>query len=231
VEEWTEAIRRDSSHPCIVTWVPLNESWGVPDLQTNPAHRDYVRALYHLTKTLDPTRPVVGNDGWEHVATDIITIHDYAANASVLYERYATTESVLHVLERQQPGGRALTLKEFEPDAHPFMVSEFGGIAFVRPGEEGWGYSMAASEADFLDAYSKLLGALKECRGIAGFCYTQLADTFQEKNGLVTEDRVPKADVAKIAEATRGRHRAFAMDVNPLPVPAGFAKQWRRRRT
>jgi hypothetical protein len=81
-----------------------------------------------------------------------------------------------------------------------------------------------------VDAYRQLLGALNECRGIAGFCYTQLTDTFQEKNGLLTEDRTPKADVRQLAEATRGRHRAFAMDVNPLPVPEGFAKQWRRRR-
>ena len=36
-----------------------------------------VQALYHLTRTLDSTRPVIGNDGWESVATDIIGIHDY----------------------------------------------------------------------------------------------------------------------------------------------------------
>ena len=77
--EWMTAIDRDSSHPSIVAWVPFNESWGVPDLTANPAHRDCVRALYHLTKTLDQTRPVIGNDGWESVATDIIGIHDYDA--------------------------------------------------------------------------------------------------------------------------------------------------------
>ncbi|HWG85936.1 MAG TPA: glycoside hydrolase family 2 TIM barrel-domain containing protein, partial [Deinococcales bacterium] len=53
LEEWTAVIERDASHPCIVAWVPLNESWGVPDLPSNPAHREYVRALYHLTRTLD----------------------------------------------------------------------------------------------------------------------------------------------------------------------------------
>ena len=129
-----------------------------------------------------------------------------------------------------QPGGRALTLEGFTLVSHPFMVSELGGIGFGRGEGVGWGYSRAGTEADFVDAYSQLLGALNECRGIAGFCYTQLTDTFQEKNGLLTADRTPKADVQRIAEATRGRHRAFAMDVNPLPVPEGFAKQWRRRR-
>ena len=79
-QEWTAAIDRDYSHPCIVAWVPINESWGVPNLPDIPAERHYVQALYHLTRTLDPTRPVIGNDGWESVATDIIGIHDYDAD-------------------------------------------------------------------------------------------------------------------------------------------------------
>ena len=32
VREWTEAIERDYSHPCVIVWVPFNESWGVPEL-------------------------------------------------------------------------------------------------------------------------------------------------------------------------------------------------------
>ena len=75
--EWMDVIQRDYSHPCVVAWVPFNESWGVPNLPNSAAERHYVRGLFHLTKTLDPTRPVVGNDGWESVATDIIGIHDY----------------------------------------------------------------------------------------------------------------------------------------------------------
>src|ERR1700738_4153101 len=65
--EWMQVLQRDWSHPCIVSWVPLNESWGVPDLPDSPSQRNYVQALYHLTKTIDPTRPVIGNDGWESV--------------------------------------------------------------------------------------------------------------------------------------------------------------------
>lgn len=213
--EWMEAVRRDSSHPCIAAWVPLNESWGVPDLATNPAHRDYVRALYHLTKTLDPTRPVVGNDGWEHVATDIITIHDYASNPLVLRERYASPESVERVLERQQPGGRALLLSDFPIRQHPVVLSEFGGVAVLLGGERGWGYSRVTNSTEFALAYEGLLRALHACRGIAGFCYTQLTDTFQEKNGLLTMDRQPKAPFEQIAAATRGKLKEVAMDVDP----------------
>jgi beta-galactosidase/beta-glucuronidase len=221
VTETIEAMRRDGSHPCIAAWVPLNESWGVPDLTTNPAHRDYVRALYHLTKTLDPNRPVVGNDGWEHVATDIITIHDYASNPLVLRERYASPESVERVLARQEPGGRAIVLPDFTATSHPIVLSEFGGIAILAdPTDDdefgdGWGYSRVTTPEDFALAYEGLLRALHACRGIAGFCYTQLTDTFQEKNGLLTMNREPKAPLDRIAKATRGKRKSVGMDVDP----------------
>jgi beta-galactosidase/beta-glucuronidase len=217
VSEWIEVLARDASHPCIAAWVPLNESWGVPDLPTNPAHREYVRALYSLTKTLDPSRPVVGNDGWEHVATDIVTIHDYASNARVLSERYATPETVRTVLERQQPGGHALTLHGFTLEEHPVVLSEFGGIALVPEGERGWGYSSVHTPEQLHAVYGKLMNAVHGARGLAGFCFTQLTDTFQEKNGLAFADRTPKVDPAIISAITRGRRRAQAMDVDPDP--------------
>lgn len=216
VAEWTEAIERDVSHPCVCAWVPLNESWGVPDLPTNPAHRDYVRALYYLTKTLDPTRPVIGNDGWENVATDLVTIHDYASNPAVLRERYATPESVEMVLERHQPGGRSLVMPDFKLTHQPVVLSELGGIAMVSETDStGWGYSKAVGSEGLAIAYEGIMRALHACRGIAGFCYTQFADTFQEKNGLVTSAREPKVDSLRIAKATRGNRKDVAMDVDP----------------
>ena len=52
------------------------------------------------------------------------------------------------------------------------------------------------------------MGAINRSSGLAGFCYTQLCDTFQEKNGLLREDRSPKADFDLLAAAVTGRTRA-----------------------
>ena len=60
------------------------------------------------------------------------------------------------------------------------------------------------SAEDFVERYRDLVLALLDSPVVAGFCYTQLTDTAQERNGLVTEDREPKADTALIAEITRG---------------------------
>jgi len=227
--EWTEVIRRDISHPCIVAWVPFNESWGVPDLPTNLAHRDYVRALYHLTKTLDQSRPVIGNDGWEHVATDIVTIHDYADETEALLRRYGTLESTRNTLTQQQPADRAITIDDFDSRIQPVMLSEFGGIAYFPEHELGWGYTESDSEADLLHDYQALLSTIHECRGLSGYCYTQLTDTFQEKNGLLYEDRTPKASVAELAKATQGRRTAREMTVDAALNPFGHSLRWRQR--
>ena len=125
--EWIKAMERDISHPCIVAWVPFNESWGVPDLPDSPAQRHWVQALYHLTRTLDPSRPVIGNDGWESVATDIIGIHDYDHDAERIARRYGAEESLPRLFKRERPGGRILLLSEEANTGQPIMLTEFGG--------------------------------------------------------------------------------------------------------
>jgi len=62
-----------------------------------------------LTKTLDPTRPVIGNDGWESTTTDI-AIHDYETNPQRLAHRYGSEVKLSDLLDRRRPGGRVLTL-------------------------------------------------------------------------------------------------------------------------
>jgi beta-galactosidase/beta-glucuronidase len=203
--EWTEAIARDVSHPSIVAWVPFNESWGVPDLPNSPAQRHYVQALYHLTKTLDPTRPVVGNDGWESVATDIVGIHDYDEQPARIAKRYGVAE-IPQLFKRERPGGRLLTL-DGQVLEQPIMLTEFGGIAY-SPNDHTWGYSRAEGPEDFGRRYLHLLRVVRSLPLIAGFCYTQFTDTYQEANGLLYADRRPKFPMEEISLATRGAQTA-----------------------
>ncbi len=203
-QEWTAVIDRDASHPCIVAWVPFNESWGVPNLPEIMEQRHYVQALYHLTKTLDPTRPVIGNDGWESVATDIVGIHDYADEPGKIIERYQADEVVGRLFTRERPGGRLLTLEGHPHTGQPIVLSEFGGIAFSNNSEATWGYSRSHTPEEFAQEYTALLEAVRSLNLLAGFCYTQFADTFQESNGLLYADRTPKFPLEQIAHATRG---------------------------
>jgi beta-galactosidase/beta-glucuronidase len=201
VREWVDVLRRDYSHPCIVTWVPLNESWGVPALERDPAQQSYVRALYHLTRALDPTRPVIGNDGWEHLASDVWGIHDYAPDGDTIRERYGTPEAVERTLREVQPHYRTLALPEYHRKGEPVVLTECGGISYAPAADEKWfGYGVVHSADEYLAKYEDLITAILDCPTIAGFCYTQVADTQQETNGLLTADRTPKLDPQRVRE-------------------------------
>jgi beta-galactosidase/beta-glucuronidase len=199
--EWMAAIDRDYSHPCIVAWVPFNESWGVPDLPEIAAQRHYVGAMYELTKTLDPTRPVIGNDGWEHTATDFLAIHDYESDVSIIERRYAAHEG----LPGLRPHGRLVALEGYEHDGRPVLLTEFGGIAYSDDATNTWGYARAQSPDDLAGRYDRLLRAVQASRVFSGYCYTQFADTYQETNGLLFADRTPKFPLEQMRASTRGR--------------------------
>ena len=200
--EWTAVIRRDYSHPCIISWVPINESWGVPNLPNKPRERHYVQALYHLTKTLDPTRPVIGNDGWESIATDIIGIHDYDDRPERIAQRYRAADVLPRLFKRERPGGRLLVLDGTPPADVPLMLTEFGGIALAVANT--WGYAVSDTPEDFARHYERMLDVVRQLALFSGFCYTQFADTYQEANGLLHADRTPKIPLRRIAAATAG---------------------------
>ncbi|MCW2845140.1 MAG: glycoside hydrolase [Nocardioides sp.] len=211
VPEWTAIVRRDRSHPCLAVWVPVNESWGVPDLASSPAQRSYIHALAELTRALDPTRPVVSNEGWEHVDSDILGLHDYS-HADEMRARYADRAALSEVVLRARtPHGRRALLSEtqeqaFVAGATPVMVTEFGGISLAQQEvvDGSWGYSSAGSDSEYADLLLAQFEALRASSELAGYCYTQFMDTGQETNGLLFSDGTPKLPVATIREIVTG---------------------------
>jgi beta-galactosidase/beta-glucuronidase len=194
--EWLEILRRDYNHPCIVAWVPLNESWGVHEILDREDEQAHSLALYYLIKSIDRTRLVVSNDGWTHTKSDIITIHDYSGDRAELEKRYADLDGIV----KEFPGGHALFAKGYEYHGEPIMVTEFGGISFCKDGTEGWGYTAAENEEDFIERYRSVVEPIKASPNVQGFVYTQLTDVEQEINGLMTYDRQFKVDPSDIKE-------------------------------
>jgi beta-galactosidase/beta-glucuronidase len=190
--EWTEAVKLQRDHPSVVAWVPMNETDGL-----GPDPAPYLEELYRVTKSLDPTRPVVSNDGWQHTATDLCTLHDYAP-ASVLATRYRDLESALAPGNMPHPP----YLPGYAHRGEPVIVSEFGGVA-LSGGASGWHYSEAASPDALLQTYREMVEALMAPGPVEGFGYTQLYDIEHERNGLLTFDRTPKFDPARIAPVTQ----------------------------
>ena len=206
--EWSEAIRRDISHPCVVTWVPTNESWGVPDLESSEAQRAYIRSLADMARALDGTRPVISNDGWEHTNSDILAIHDYADTADVLLDRWADAFATENTIRNVMPGNRKIIVEDDNnPDA-PVMLTEVGGIGYPNNPNEQWHFWSADTTDQLRDKYAELIGAILESDTVAGFCYTQLTDTRQERNGLLDEHRQPKLPIEEIRAITAAPSRA-----------------------
>ncbi len=205
LDEWREAVLRDRNHPSIIAWVPFNESWGISELGHSEAQQHAVKAAYHRTHMLDGTRPVIGNDGWENVIGDLFTIHDYQWDPQVLRDRYSNESQLPDTIANYFPGARHLTVGDFETAGKPVMVTEFGGVSFAPDSDEEWfGYGKVGNQEDFAKKYRELTNALGESALICGFCYTQLTDTEQETNGLLTENREPKVPFDKLGAITRG---------------------------
>jgi beta-galactosidase/beta-glucuronidase len=194
--EWEELVARDYNHPSIIAWVPINESWGVPQILTDPVQQAHAKTMYQLVKSLDPMRPVVDNDGWEHTEqTDLMTIHDYARTGDELSKKYAHLVTEPSRIPRN---GREALVLGAAYNGSPFVLTEFGGIAFrlgPKAADNEWGYSgVEPTREAFLSRLDGLLKAVRANPAWAGYCYTQLTDVEQEINGLMTYDRKPKVE-------------------------------------
>lgn len=192
-----EFIQRDKNHPCIIAWVPFNESWGLRSLLGDSRQADLARELYYLCKRNDPYRLVSTNDGWENVfPTDICGIHDYRSFDKKLSEYYSDINFFNTGSART---GHPYLVPGESYGGQPVMLTEFGGKRIE--GSDGWGYDLPAEStekyiADIKSDIENILNTPTFC----GYCYTELTDVYQETNGLLRMDRTPKADVEQLAE-------------------------------
>lgn len=197
MRDLSEAIRRDYNHPCLIAWVPINESWGVPFIQTDKEAQRLADALYYMVYSLDGTRFVSGNDGWEQASTDLLTVHDYTAWPEQLSAYYKDEDDMMF----KNPGSdRLITAVGYDHHNKPKLLTEFGGIAMQKDsGGANWGYNGAVTDEEaFLKRFEAITQAFKRMPGYTGYCYTQLTDVFQEVNGLVDMDRNPKVSLDEI---------------------------------
>lgn len=235
--EWLDAVERDYNHPCIVAWVPLNENWGVNHLAKDPVQQAHSQALVYMTKSLDPTRPVIDNDGWMHTRGDLLTIHDYTSQGDALEQRYASMESILTI----QPEGRPLFVGGHGYQGQPVLVTEFGGVKYAPESaeEKAWGYCETADAAAYAAKLAELTGALLASPWVQGYCYTQL-DIVRDKqkttldgililgkkSGFVFDDkklfRLNKNGPSKMCNMYR--NRVGIPDLRKEKTPAGHRR-------
>lgn len=205
IDEWEKIVEQNYNHPSIITWVPFNESWGIKDIQRREKQQKFTEAVYYLTKTIDDTRPVITNDGWEHTISDIITLHDYEESGEVLKMRYERKEKFLED-EQQYSYARYTMADGYQYNGQPILISEFGGIAFATDNEKKWGYGeQVQDEEQFMKRFNDIHKAIQDIPYIIGYCYTQLTDVEQEVNGLLDPQRNPKVNIAEVFEINTRR--------------------------
>ena len=211
ITEWLEAIERDYSHPSIVGWCPLNETWE-PIMEEMSQLDDITRGMFLATKAMDPTRPVLDTSGYSHRIheTDVYDCHDYTQDPEKFAEHHSHVgEGNPYQNEWKVEGPhlrdyRGRPLKQRWSTSYrgqPYFVSEFGGIWWNPEDEhrDSWGYGERPKNIEeFYDRFEKLCTILLQNPLMFGYCYTQLTDIDQEQNGIYTYRRDIKFDMQRI---------------------------------
>lgn len=80
-----------------------------------------------MTKSIDPYRPVITNDGWEHTVSDILTLHDYVERGEALYETYKDKDSITGSSGTYNEWKFAFA-EGYKYKGQPIIISEYGGL-------------------------------------------------------------------------------------------------------
>ena len=196
VNQVTDIVTRDINHPSITAYVMFNESWGVQQIRFDESQQRLANACYYLVKSMDNTRFVISNDGWQQTETDLVTIHDYSAYGDELTARYGKTP--YEIGENPVAGQRRQAFAiGYAYKGQPVMLTEYGGISYSN--DEGWGYNeKVKTPEEFLKRFDSLTTAIKKVPYMCGYCYTQFVDVENEQNGIMTINREPKVSVEEI---------------------------------
>jgi hypothetical protein len=172
--------------PSIIMWVIFNENQGQHD----------VAELVNAVKAKDPSRLVNQGSGGPHVgAGDIFDMHSYPA-----------------------PGCPATITNQVR------VCGEFGGIYCAMAGHlwdpnlSAGTYTKANDPAQLLAKYGQFMNDilwLKSSSGLSAGVYTETTDVENERNGLLTYDRVMKLSADKIREVNQ---RAIESTLNVAPL-------------
>lgn len=208
VTQWLEALHRDYSHPSIVGWCPLNETWQVLGDRITVLD-DVTRGMFLATRAMDATRPVLDSSGYSHRVpeADVYDSHDYTQDVAAFRALHAGTSSgAPYVNQRVRAHGEPFHYS-IPYRGQPFFISEFGGIWWnPADDEDSWGYGARPKSLDeFYERFEGLCRVLLEDPGMFGYCYTQLTDVFQEQNGIYRFDRTPKFDAARLRAVQTAR--------------------------
>jgi beta-galactosidase/beta-glucuronidase len=209
-DEWLAVLKRDRQHPCIIAWVPFNESWGIWNQVDRPEQRAFVDGIVGLTRAFDQSRLVVGNDGWEYSEGDLWTLHIYEGETSSIEERLdqlmVDPSASLHGTENDV-GQRIGALPGAIVAGLPILLTECGGIGYTEAALDGEEFSygeLPASEAELRERFVQIAKTIGTAKQLSGFVWTQLTDVQQEINGVLYFDRTPKLPIEEIRRIMMG---------------------------
>ena len=176
-----EMIKRDYNHPSIFSWVIFNETWGLfsrdddNKRQYLPETQVWVREMYDLAKSLDPTRLVEDNSAcnYDHVATDLNTWHAYLPG-------YKWKDFLKNAVENTYEGSDWNYAKGYKQGRQPMLNSECGNV---------WGYQGSTGDVDWSWDYHIMISEFRLQPKIAGWLYTEHHDVINEWNGYYKFDR------------------------------------------
>lgn len=189
--EWLEAVERDYNSPAIIGWCPFNETHDTRRLA------DILTTVYAVTRAVDQTRPIIDTSGYIHAKTDIYDVHNYEQDV----EKFAAAFEPLLSGNDKDVYVNFPKIEKYE--GQPYFVSEFGGALWDIDNDNsaslGYGKTPENIE-EFYKRFDGLCSTLLSNKRICAYCYTQLTDVFQERNGIYSFSRAVKFDLERLSK-------------------------------